>query len=48
MWKQQSQLNWFQVGDQNTKFFHAKASARFRKNLIDGVFDSNEVWQVES
>lgn len=29
-----SRLNWFRDGDRNTRFFHAKASARFHKNLV--------------
>lgn len=45
MWKQRSCLNWFQEVDHNTRFFHAKALSCFKKNLIDGVLDSNEVWQ---
>ncbi|XP_075665228.1 uncharacterized protein LOC142634864 [Castanea sativa] len=47
MWKQRSRLNWFQAGDRNTRFFHAKASSRFQKNLIEGVFDSYEVWRED-
>lgn len=43
-----ARLNWFQAGDCNTSFFHAKASSWFQKNLIEGVFDANEVWQEES
>lgn len=47
MWKQRSQLNWFQDGDRNTRFFHAKTSACFQKNLIERVFDCNEIWQED-
>ena len=47
MWKQRARLNWFQEGDRNTRFFHARASSRFQKNLIEGIFDANEVWQVD-
>ncbi|XP_075654858.1 uncharacterized protein LOC142625032 [Castanea sativa] len=34
-------------GDRNTRFFHAKASARYSKNLISGLMDAREVWQEE-
>ena len=36
MWRQRSRINWFQNGDRNTSFFHAKASARQRKNFMNG------------
>ena len=47
MWKQRARLNWFQEGDRNTRFFHARASSMFQKNLIEGIFDADEVWQVD-
>lgn len=47
MWCQRSRLTWFQEGDRNTRFFHTKASARYKKNLIEGLMDANGVWQEE-
>ena len=45
MWLQRSRINWYQVGDKNTSFFHPKASARQKKNHMDGLMDENECWQ---
>ena len=47
MWHQRSRLNWFQARDRNTSFFHAKPSARHKKNYMEGLFDANGVWQVD-
>lgn len=47
MWRQRKRLNWFWGGDRNTRFFRSKASARFLKNFVDGVFNPNEVWQKD-
>ncbi|XP_075650222.1 uncharacterized protein LOC142620797 [Castanea sativa] len=47
MWKQRSRLNWFREGDRNPRFFHAKASARHQKNMMDGIYDEVGVWQEE-
>ena len=47
IWRQRSRLNWFQSGDRNTSFFHAKASARLKKNFIEGILDENETWQED-
>ncbi|KAH9685475.1 reverse transcriptase domain-containing protein [Citrus sinensis] len=46
--KQRSRADWLLEGDRNTKFFHAKATARKRKNRIEGVLDENGSWSIEA
>lgn len=45
MWRQRSCINWLQSGDRNTRFFHEKALARYKKNLIEGLLDAEGRWQ---
>ena len=45
MWYQRSRISWYQDGDRNTRFFHTKAFARQKKNLMEGLLDSNGCWQ---
>ncbi|KAL4282979.1 hypothetical protein GQ457_16G017860 [Hibiscus cannabinus] len=47
-WAQRSRVLWLSAGDQNTSFFHAKASARKKKNAILGLYDSNGSWQTST
>lgn len=37
IWIQRSRALWLKCGDRNTKFFHAIASQRQRRNRIEGL-----------
>ena len=47
MWAQRSRALWMKWGDRNTKFFHATASQRRRRNSITGLLDSHGTWQED-
>jgi hypothetical protein len=40
-WRQRGTIRWVKLGDENTKFFHANASVRHRRNLINNLLDSS-------
>ena len=46
-WKQRSRADWLREGDKNTKYFHAKASARKRKNKVWGIENDQGIWLKE-
>ena len=47
MWAQRSRLLWAGHGDKNMRYFHSRATKRFRKNHIRGIRDKMDVWRTE-
>ncbi|XP_019163544.1 PREDICTED: uncharacterized protein LOC109159890 [Ipomoea nil] len=43
-WRQRAKQHWLLGGDRNTKYFHAYASARRKKNLITKLKDESNLW----
>ncbi|XP_035546588.1 uncharacterized protein LOC118348634 [Juglans regia] len=38
-WRQRAKVNWYQLGDKNTKFFHSCANERRKNNRIQMILD---------
>ena len=47
MWQQRSRINRLGEGDQNTNFFHPRASARRRKNRISKLKDDTSTCFID-
>ena len=43
-WAQRFRITWLKHWDKNTKFFHAKATQRRRKNHIKGIQNAQGQW----
>lgn len=46
LWKQRSRINWIAEGDCNSRFFHATAVARKRRNTIRAVQLQDGTWET--
>ena len=44
MWLQRSKVLWAKHGDQNSKYFHRRATQRYRKNSIVNIRNSERHW----
>ena len=45
-WQQRAKVNWLKLGDRNTKFFHASANQRCKRNRIFSITDEmGIVWE---
>lgn len=45
-WHQRSRINWALFGDSNTKFYHASATTRKRRNSITAIQNSDGEWET--
>lgn len=48
MWQQRARALHLKCGDNNTRFFHNKASQRFRHNRIMGLLDDTNSWCTDN
>lgn len=46
-WRQRSRVDNLREGDQNTKYFHMKATGRRRRNMIRGIRSDTGEWVID-
>ena len=46
-WKQRGSIKWTTLGDASTKFFHANATIKYRRNLITALEDTSGMLVIE-
>lgn len=46
-WHQRARVNWSSFGDSNSRFFHATAVARKRRNSIRAILMENGSWETD-
>ena len=44
MWHQRAKNDWLKFGDQNTKYFHCRATERNKRNFISGLKNEQGSW----
>ena len=44
MWIQRARSMYLQSGDSNTRFFHSKASQRYKRNRIHELKNNQDIW----
>ena len=44
MWLQRSKVQWAKLGDKNSKYFHARATQRFKRNSINALKKDDDTW----
>ena len=44
LWQQRLKLHWLKEGDQNTGYFHNRASQRYKRNYIKRLRNDNGDW----
>ena len=47
MWKQWARTAWLNEGDQNTRYFHCRASQRYKRNYITGLENEDGLWMED-